>query len=266
MSFEPVVPLSGLAGWTLLKRTEAAQSATFQRRPDIARDEAYFREKIGTVTTAAQLVSDRRLLRVSLEAFGLEGDLRAGAFIRKVLEGGTESGTALARRLADPTYARFAATFGFGNASGARTATPGFADGILRTWQERRFEAAIGARDNDMRLAMNARRELAGIAEGGGSERTKWFKILGSKPLRTVVEGALGLRSSFAALDLDRQVAELDRRFTTVFGKAGVSQLSDGTKVETLIRRYLALADTPTRPAQSAALTLLQSSRLNLRF
>ncbi|MEN9410604.1 MAG: hypothetical protein RL216_2578 [Pseudomonadota bacterium] len=266
MSFEPVVPLSGLAGWTLLKRTEAAQSATFQRRPDIARDEAYFREKIGSVTTAAQLVSDRRLLRVSLEAFGLEGDLRAGAFIRKVLEGGTDSGRALARRLADPAYARFAAAFGFGNASGAKTATPGFADGILRDWKARRFEAAIGTRDNTMRLALNARRELAIIAEGGGTERTKWFKILGSKPLRAVVQGGLGLPPSIATLDIDRQVVELDRRITTVFGTGGVSQLRDSAKVETLIRRYLTLADTPARPGQSAALSLLQSSRLNLRF
>jgi hypothetical protein len=266
MSFEPVIPIAGVAGWAFLKRTEASQNATFQRRPDIAREEAYFRDRIGSVTSAAQLVSDRRLMRISLEAFGLEGDVNAAAFIRKVLEGGTEKERALATRLADPTYARFAATFGFGNAGGARTSTAGFADSILSAWKERRFEAAVGTRDNSMRLALNARRELAAIAEGGGSERTKWFKILGSKPLRTVVQGALGLRASFASVELDRQVVELDRRFNSLFGQGGVSQLTDPAKVETVIRRFLALGDAASAPSANPAVILLQSTRLNLRF
>lgn len=44
-------------------------------RPKIRNDEAYFRAKIGSVKTAEQLVSDRRLLKVALGAFGLEADI-----------------------------------------------------------------------------------------------------------------------------------------------------------------------------------------------
>ncbi|ESW59285.1 MAG: hypothetical protein Q27BPR15_18375, partial [Rhodobacter sp. CACIA14H1] len=99
MMFTPVLPAFGTQGWTFLKRTEAAQQATFARQPEIRRDEAYFRDRIGAVRTAEALVSDRRLLRITLEAFGLEQDVDARAFIRKVLEGGTKQADALANRL-----------------------------------------------------------------------------------------------------------------------------------------------------------------------
>ena len=76
MSFQPVLPLGGYAGWTFLKRTIVRQQAVQQAAPEAQRDEAYFRSKIGKVATAEQLVSDKRLLRISLAAFGLEvGDI-----------------------------------------------------------------------------------------------------------------------------------------------------------------------------------------------
>ena len=66
MSFQPVLPLTGYAGWSFLKRTMARQQVAQQASPMQKQDEAYFREKIGKVKTAEQLVNDRRLLRVSL--------------------------------------------------------------------------------------------------------------------------------------------------------------------------------------------------------
>ena len=115
MSFQPVLPLAGYAGWSFLKRTLARQQVAQQASPVQQRDEAYFREKIGKVTTAEQLVSDKRLLRISLTAFGLEADQNSTAFIRKVLEGGTLKEGSLANRLADKQYQKFAAAFGFGD-------------------------------------------------------------------------------------------------------------------------------------------------------
>ena len=91
MSFSPVVPSGGYAGWTFLKRTQDRQQAALQADPVFKRDEAYFRAKIGSVTSAEQLVSDRRLLKVALGAFGLDADINNKFFLRKVLEDGTLS-------------------------------------------------------------------------------------------------------------------------------------------------------------------------------
>ena len=65
MSFTPVIPFSGYSGWKFLEKTGAKQKASFEQSAQMKRDEAYFREKIGSVKTAADLVKDRRLLSVA---------------------------------------------------------------------------------------------------------------------------------------------------------------------------------------------------------
>ena len=72
--------------------------------------------------------------------------------------------------------------FGFGNPGGARTGDAGFAARIVAAYKTRAFEAAVGETNNDMRLAMNFRREIVELAKG--AEGGSWFTIIGSKPLR----------------------------------------------------------------------------------
>ena len=69
MTYTPVIPATGYAGWALLKRTLAKQTDSFVKSPEIKRDEDYFRANIGKITTAEDLVKDRRLLNVALGAF-----------------------------------------------------------------------------------------------------------------------------------------------------------------------------------------------------
>ena len=128
MTFQPVIPFGGFAGWAFLKRTMATQQAALQASSTNQRDEAYFREKIGKIETAEDLVSDRRLLRVALTAYGLEGDINNKAFIRKVLEDGTLKEGALSGRLANKQYEKFSAAFGFGDFSVPRSQLSDFAD------------------------------------------------------------------------------------------------------------------------------------------
>ena len=121
MSFTPILPLSGLTGWGFLKRTMARQQAVQQSLPAQQRDEAYFRDRIGKADTAEKLVNDKRLLRIALTAFGLEGDVNSKAFIQKILEGGTLKEGSLANKLADKQYQKFASAFGYGDYSVPRT-------------------------------------------------------------------------------------------------------------------------------------------------
>ncbi len=264
MSFQPVVPFGGLAGWAFLQRTLDTQRSAFERSPAAARDEAYFRGKIGQVDTATELVDDRRLLKVALEAFGLGSDLPNKAFIRKILEDGTLKEGSLSNRLADKRYREFSAAFGFGDFSVPRTKLSDFPEKILKPWRERTFEAAVGLASNDLRLSLNLRRDLGAIASGRLSDNGKWFAVLGNAPLRQVFERAFGLPSGFGALDLDRQVAALRARAERAFGDGEVAQFADPQAREGLIRRFLARADIAgtggaLSPAASA-LQLLQSA------
>jgi len=238
MSFQPVLPLSGFTGWTFLKRTIGRQQAVQQASPVQRRDETYFREKIGKVDTAEQLVSDKRLLRIALTAFGLEGDVNSRAFIQKVLEGGTLKEGSLANKLANKQYQKLSAAFGFGDFSVPSTKISTFPDEILSRFRTLSFEKAVGDQNNSYRLALNAERELPVIAAKSGSETSKWYAVLGSPPLREVVQTALGLPKSFAAIDLDQQVAALRAKTQATFGASTVSQFADPAKLDALVRRF----------------------------
>jgi hypothetical protein len=265
MSFAPALPLSGYAGWTLLKRTMPAQTAAFNASPEIKTDEVYFRDKIGSVKTAEQLVADRRLLKVALGAFGLEADINNRFFIRKVLEDGTLKRDALANKLADKSYQRLSSTFGFGNFSTPSTQISDFADKIITAYRARSFEAAVGEQDSAMRLALNAERELKDLAGKTSSENTKWYGILGSEPLRKVFETALGLPSAFGTLDIDQQLSVIKSKAKSQLGSDKVSDLGNADAMDKLLRRFLIRGEVEalgggTSAAQNA-LTLLQNIR-----
>lgn len=262
MAFQPLIPLTGPAGWRFLERTHASQQAAFEKGPQLQRELAYFTEKIASVTTAEELVGDRRLLKIALGAFGLEGEIDKRAFVRKVIEGGTDDPASFANRLAAPGYKALAAAFGFGNATGARTGDPGFAERIASAYRTRAFEAAVGETNNDMRLAMNFRREIAELAKG--TEGGSWYAIIGSKPLRTVIEKAYGLPKEFGQVDVDRQREMLRDRTSALFGTANLTAFAEPANVQKVIDRFLARAQleggaVATGPA-SAALTLLQNA------
>ena len=239
MTFTPILASTGYSGWTFLKRTLATQQTTFDKSPEIKRDIDYFNAKIGSVKTADQLVGDRRLLKIALGAFGLDNDIDSRAFIKKILTGGTLKTSSLSNKLADKSYQRLSAAFGFGDFAVPRTQLSTFGAEITSAYQQRQFESAVGDQDNSLRLALNAQREIPALASKQTSEDTKWYTILGSTPLRSVVQAALGLPDSTASLDVDKQLVMFKDRASKVFGESSVKQFTDGTKLESLVRRYL---------------------------
>jgi hypothetical protein len=260
MSFQPTIPLAGIAGWRFLERTQVAQQAAFEKGAELKRDIAYFQEKIAGVTSAADLVADRRLLKVALGAFGLEGEIDKKAFVRKILEGGTTDPASLANRLTDKSWYKLAEAFGFGDLGGAQTGAAGFAGKIVEAYKTRAFEVAVGEADNDMRLAMNFRREIAELAAGEGGS---WYSVLGSKPLREVMEKAFGLPKAFGQIDIDQQREVMRDKASAMFGSDSLSVFQDPENVETVINRFLARAQieagvSATSPG-AGALMLLQS-------
>lgn len=231
MSFAPVLPVSGFLGYRLLTNTEEAQREVFNKQPAIERDVAYFTENIGKITSAEELVADRRLLRVALGAYGLDDKVDQRAYFRKVLEEGTESDEAFANRLVDPRYAEMTKAFGFGNSGGPQVAAPGFAKKITDAYRDRQFEVAVGDQDSDMRLALNFRREITKYANSENAESAAWFSVMGDNQLRKVFEGAFGLSSStFGQLDVDRQRDDLKDLNNRYFGSKSLEVFRDSER------------------------------------
>ncbi|GAA3858999.1 DUF1217 domain-containing protein [Celeribacter arenosi] len=243
MTYQPVVPLSGYAGWAFLARTETQQRAAFAESKTVQRDTNYFEENIGKVETAADLMADRRLLSVALGAFGLGDDINNKYFIQKVLEDGTLDSDALSNRLTDKRYHAFSEAFGFGNFDVPNTSLSTFAPEITQRYLDQEFEVAIGEQDESLRLALSLDRELGEIAAKDTSDDGRWYTVMGNTPIRTVFETALGLPSSFGALDLDQQLDTFRDKSEQYFETSEVADFADSEKRGELIRLFLLRSD-----------------------
>lgn len=263
MSFQPVLPLGGFSGWQFLKSSLETQQARFAEAPAQDRDREYFKEKIGSITSAEELVDDYRLLRVALSAYGLQDDLPNRAFVEKVLSDGVTNDDALSNRLADKRYLAFSEAFGFGGTLPPRTQGPGFADKVLARFDRQSFEVAVGEQDSDMRLALTATREVPEIAAADTSDTTAWLSVLGNPPLRKVFETAFALPSTIGVLDLDQQLDAFRAGAERVFGSSDFTTFTDPDAVDELVRAFTLqsqIAAGPTSLTRGAsAIILLQN-------
>ena len=264
MSFQTVVPFGGVAGWEFLKRTRTRQQSLFNSSAQIQRDTTYFRDRISKVATARELVADRRLLRVALGAFGLDADISSQAFIRKVLEDGTLKNDALANRLADKRYLEFSKAFGFGDYDTPNTRLSDFPASIIKKYQTRQFEVAIGKRSPEMRLALSVPRELEKIANTNTTEAGRWYFVMGTPTLRKVFETALGMPDSLSKLPLDRQLEEFQHKAEQVLGTSRLARMNNKDTVDKIVRLFLIRQQTAsgisTDLPRSAAVAILQGA------
>ncbi|OCX63396.1 flagellar protein [Thioclava sp. SK-1] len=263
MTYQPIVPLAGFAGWKFLERTMETQQAAFSASAQVQSDEAYFRENISNIESPEDLVKDYRLLKVSLAAFGLEDDIGSKFFIQKVLEEGTIEDDSLANKLSDKRYFELSEAFGF-DFTPPNTVLSSFSDDIIAKYEERSFETAIGEVDSSMRIALNLQRELPDLAAEESSERTKWFSIIGNEAMATAVRTGLGLPASVSSLDVDQQVEAYAQKAEAVFGSSDPAQFTDSEKVDKLIKYYLLREQIESGGYSSTtkgatALTLLQN-------
>jgi len=261
MTYQPVFPAGGNLGWTFLKQTRAPQQAAFDNSTIVKRETEYFREKIGQIGTAEDLISDRRILSVALGAFGLDDDINNRFFIKKVLEEGTTNDDAFANRLSDKRYFAISEAFSF-DLTPPNTVLSDFGDRIVEQYQIRQFEVAVGNQDENLRLAMGAERELSDLAQLNLSEDAAWFTIMGNPPMRRVFESALGLPSEVAAVDIDRQLEMFREKSLKTFGVTNPIDFTDTELQDKLVRRFLIqeqFENSGSSARGSVALSLLQS-------
>lgn len=261
--FQPIIPVVGLAGWRFLQKTYDTQFEAFSRSTELKRDTEYFKEKIGSITSAQELVSDRQLLTVALGAFGLQDDINNRYFIQKVLEEGTTSDDSLANRFSDTRYLDFSEAFGFGPSEFLKVGEPDFVEAIISRFQANGFEVATGEQDDSMRIALYAQRELALIAEKESSTDAKWFTVLGDPPMRQLFEKALGLPTSIGLIDIDQQLKVFKDRASSVFGSDSFDQFLDEDARQDVLTKFIVRDQIDNLggglSSNSIALTLLQS-------
>ncbi len=264
IGFQPIVPQTGLVGWRFLERTAETQRVAFEKSPELLRDLEYFKENVGDMTTAEDLVNDYRMLKVALGAFGLEDDLDKRAYVLKALVEGTDADDSFANRMVDTRYQEFSKAFGYGNLIGARVGQSDFAENVLDAYKVQKFEVAVGESDESMRLAMVFVREIGEFANADGADDSAWFEIMGNPPMRQIFETAFGLPTSIGLLDVDTQRDIFRDKCTKLFGDSSLAVFKEGENIDKMLRTFFIRKQISEGTGESVpgttALTLLTNS------
>lgn len=104
-----------------------------------------------------------------------------------------------------------------------------------------------------MRIALYAERNLPDLAAKSQTDRTKWYTVIGSEPLRSLFQTTFNLPSSFGTLDIDQQVSTLEKKSKAMFGSSSLSQFKDAAAMEKLIRNYVIRAEAANGISTSSA-------------
>lgn len=259
MVFRPVIPSTGIVGWNFLQTTYDRQLESFSGSVQISAENDYMTGKLSSPMSVEDFLDDRRLLRSTMTAFGLEGEEWKRGFISKVLEEVQDPESTFLTRLNNPAYTAFAEAFT--PVDGQIRVDADAIESISQDYREQSFRIAVGEVDNDMRLSLNYQAEIGDLVRSESSDDTNIFRILGSIPVRTVLEQALGLPTDIRQLELDQQAKIFQERLQSAFRISDTNELTSEENITRVIQRYSAISainngPSPTTPG-ATALTLL---------
>lgn len=234
--------LSTTMSFSQLSRDMGASLKRVGQQPTVKRDSDYFLKTIGGIKSIDAFLSNDRVYRYAMKAFGLSDMIYAKAFVRKVLTDGIDSNRSFANQLADPRFRDLAATFNFKSFGTATTSFDKAQQGVVDKFLQTELEEQAGAQNEGVRLALYFQRKASGI--------TSAYSILADPALLKVAQVALGLPAATSSASIETQAnlikskIDIDRidepavltrflnRFTSLWelssggGSAGASSLA----------------------------------------
>ncbi len=223
-----------LTGYQLAVRDLPRSLEIVRSDPFVERETEYYLETIGNVRSIDELVQDNRLFTYAMKAHGLEELSYAKALMVKVLEGGRDDRDAFVNSLMDQRYREFAETFDFKRYDTAATSFTRAQQGVVDRYLRQQLEENAGAENEGVRLALYFERKAPLLTTTEG--------ILADQALSKVVRSALQIPEATAFLDIDKQVAMIEKQLD-------IEGFSDPEFLSDFINRFVNLWDAANPPA-----------------
>lgn len=210
--------------------------STISNKPEVQREIAYYKSKIGSIKSIDDFMGDTRLYNFVMKAFGLGDMAYAKAFVRKVLEGGIDDSDSLANKLTDLRYRDLVTTFNFARYGDATTVFDRAQQGVIDKSIRQNLEETTGKDSEGARMALYFSRKAPSL--------TSVYGILADKALLQVTLTKLQLPDSFSLLSLDKQAEILS-------SKINLADFKDSTKLDKFVNTFTILWDIKNPPAQT---------------
>lgn len=228
--------VSTYLNYNLVSRDLQKSITKISQQADVSRDTAYYKENIGKVTSADDLLKDFRLYSYATKAYGLEDMAYAKAFLRKVLESDLSDQNSFANKLSDKRYREFAAAFPFGTTS-ADTKT---AQSANQTDDMIGLYTAVAKRGVD---AIDANKNYYNLTIG---KITDVNALLGDDKLRDYVFSAYGIDKSTWSHDTISKVLGSDPSDPTSYVNSVWVSQKDGINAN-ITKAQAAMLDAATK-------------------
>jgi hypothetical protein len=225
-----------LSSYLSIENNLANYQKMTSNEPDVKGPTQYYQANIGKVKTSDQLVSNYRLLSYALDAYGLGKYTNDTAFVKKVLDGGTSSKTALANTLSNPNWKTFVNAFNFSAKGSSSPTSSASVKTTTSDYVEQQLESDQGQSDPGVQLALYFKRVAPTITTGYG--------LIGDQNIFDVVTTIFGLSSSISASQVDSEAKELTNLMP-------LKDLQDPTKLNNYIERFAAAYDASYGPGSS---------------
>lgn len=197
------------------------------KRPQVEREVEYYKKHIGDVESIDDFMDDYRLYSFAMKAHGLEDMTYAKAFMRKILEGGTDN-DGFAHDLTDQRYGQFVEDFNFKLLGKTTTTFEEVTEGVVDKYYQQSIEIEAGEQSNGARLALYFQRKAGDIEET--------LSLLADPAFLEVTQIALGLPKTMSSAPIDNQVAMIEKRLD-------VEDFKDPEFLEKFMERFTILYD-----------------------
>ena len=197
-----------------------------EKQPMVERESAYYLENITKAKSIEDFLGDDRLYRYAMKAAGLGDMIYAKAFMKKVLTEGIDGNDTFANKLSDKRYRTFAETFNFARYGEVATTFERTQKGTVDNYVRQTLEEDAGKQNEGVRLALYFERKA--------DEIDSVLEILADPALSKVVRTALSIPDATATIDLDKQIAMIEKKFD-------VEDLKDPAKLAKFMQRFTSL-------------------------
>lgn len=230
-------------GYNLIVSDMTSALRRTSEQPVVQRESEYYLETIKNIKSIDEFISNDRVYKYAMKAFGLEDMAYAKAFMRKVLTEGIDNPDSFANKLSDTRYREFAETFNFARYTTGATVFDRTRQGTVDRYIRQTLEVEAGQSNEGVRLALYFQRKAADVETP--------FHLMADRALLKVTQIALGIPEAAAMMDIDRQAEMISK-------KLDIEDLKDPEKLDKFISRFTALweIENPAAPAASGVLQL----------
>jgi hypothetical protein len=237
--------------YTVMMTRFLDEDATTKAKEDASTEVSYYSEKMLSIQTASEFISDERLTNVVLTAYGIDPETIDQDFLKQVFSSDLSDPDSFVNQQEDTVWAEILGTFNFdadGNLTDDYNSGTQSRGKIIETqnkYTRQTLEEEQGESNNGVRLALYFERMAPTM--------TSAYDILSDTALLEFFRVSFQLPDTFSNLDVDKQ-AELVEKYMDL------EDLKDPDKVSAMVEKFTVMYDLENSDASSSALSILTST------